>query len=137
MAQLPNTDNKIITESDRLVAILQEEIRKRGIIASGQLLKSVRVDEVDSNKIIVEFEDYGTFVDEGRKRGSFPPIRPIEDWIREKGIRVRRGQTIEQTAFAIATAIEKKGIKARPFIKGSVQKFEIEFHSQCWEQLLF
>lgn len=82
----------------------------------------------------IEMEDYGTYVDKGRKKGSQPPTEPILKWIKKKPVRLRdlkTGSFIKQTesklkglAFVIARNIKEKGIKETLFL---TQPFEKEF----------
>ena len=58
--------------------------------ATGNLIKSVR-SEIKNNKdegleLIIKYPEYGKYVDEGRKPGSFPPSDPIKKWCKVKGI---------------------------------------------------
>jgi hypothetical protein len=64
-------------------------IKKNNAVASGNLLKSLSYDvTVDSGvwSIVIEYADYGRFVDKGRNPGRFPPKKDIENWMRLKGI---------------------------------------------------
>lgn len=72
--------------------------------------------------LTIEIPAYGKFVDSGRKPGSkMPPIQPIKDWAKGKGIaqfRDKKGKYIsyDARAWLIAHKIGRDGIKARPFI---------------------
>ena len=84
-------------------------------------------------------ENYGKFVEEGRKAGAYVPIEPLEKWIRTKGIKVRKtfinsnGQKVSQfvkrtdasiksAAIAMSKSIAKKGIKEVPFMSAAMRK---------------
>ena len=85
-------------------------------------------------------EAYGSVVEEGRRVGATPPpIAPLEDWIRTKGIKVRKtfinsnGQkvsefvkktpeSIRSAAIAMSKSISKRGIKEVPFMSMAMQK---------------
>lgn len=82
-------------------------------------------------KLSISMPKYAEFVDSGRKPGSkFPPEKPIEDWIKQSGIKQFRVQKNWKTAgnkggrfisnksrlFLIRRAIARDGIKPRPFI---------------------
>ena len=64
-------------------------------------------------------EEYGEWVDKGRKKGKMPPQKEIFKWVQKKGIQFRdnRGKfkTYESTAWAIAKSIKKRGIPATDF----------------------
>ena len=81
----------------------------------------------------IEMNDYGTFVDEGRRAGKMPPVEAIEKWWTKRGlptplkIQVKRGikvynrsfkTTLEaRRAFAWGKAmnIKKHGFKAKGY----------------------
>ena len=67
--------------------------------------------------LIIVMPKYYKYVDSGRKVGSFPPIKPLMNWVTRYRISVPNGMTKKQFAYAIATNIKKRGIKPRPFIK--------------------
>lgn len=85
-------------------------------------------------------EAYGSVVEEGRRAGATPPkIAPLEEWIRTKGVKVRKtfinsnGQKVSQfvertdaniksAAIAISKSIGKRGIPAVPFMSRAMQK---------------
>lgn len=64
-------------------------IKENNAIASGNLLKSLTYDVYVENgvwNLVIEYEDYGRFVDKGRNPGKFPPKADIENWLRLKGL---------------------------------------------------
>jgi hypothetical protein len=72
-----------------IVAEMANIIKKNNAVASGNLLKSLTYDvTVDSGVwgLVIEYADYGRFVDKGRNPGRFPPKKDIENWMRLKGI---------------------------------------------------
>lgn len=46
----------------------------------------------------------------------------ILDWIKDRGIKARPGQTYEQMAFAIMRGIKENGIEPRPFMTEVINK---------------
>lgn len=75
--------------------------------ASGRLIKSLQskvVDTANAVNILIHSEDYLEYVDKGRKKGSFPPIKAIAKWARLKGIK-------QEAVYPIAKKIYKFGIK--------------------------
>lgn len=46
----------------------------------------------------------------------------ISDWIKDKGIRARPGQTYEQMTYLIMRGIREKGIEPRPFMTEVINK---------------
>jgi len=86
-----------------------------GMRASGQWAKELGEEVLESTaKLVgkVVGVHYTYYLQHGRKPGKRPPISVIKQWIKDKGIGVLdRKQTITSLAFAIATAIAKKGTK--------------------------
>ncbi len=76
---------------------------------TGALSNSFKPTQQDSN-LKISFLQYGEYVDSGRAPGKFPPVKPIQEWAKTKGIP-------GNAAWAIAKSIEKNGIKPRPFIQ--------------------
>jgi len=64
-------------------------------------------------------QEYGEWVDKGRKAGKNPPFSPLRKWVQDRRIQFRsnkgRFQTYDQTAWAIVKSIGKKGIPASNF----------------------
>jgi phosphopantothenoylcysteine synthetase/decarboxylase len=96
-----------------------KELRKANKDSSGRLIQSLdsRIkDTAGQVSILIESEDYLTYVDEGRKRGSFPPIRAISNWARLQGIS-------QEAVFPIAKSIYKFGIKPTNVLDKSENSF--------------
>ena len=99
-------------------------------------------------------EAYGSVVEEGRRAGATPPpIAPIDEWIRTKGVKVRRtfinsnGQKVSQfvertdasiksAAIAISKSIGKNGIKEVPFMSRAMQKAFDELPTELAEAIV-
>ena len=64
---------------------------------------------VKENNILLEFSNYGKWVDRGRKPGKMPPYKKLEGWVKEHGMP-------SSAAFPIARNIGKRGIPARPWL---------------------
>lgn len=77
------------------------------IDSTGRLRNSLEA-KIDEETLSMEFimEDYGQWVDEGRKRGKGAPVKSIDSWIRNKGLRLRdeNGQFIRKTEKNIRAA---------------------------------
>jgi hypothetical protein len=81
--------------------------------ATGNLIQSLDfkvIKDVDGLMLQILTAPYFQYVDEGRRPGKFPPIKPIKSWVKAKRIIVKN-QTLDQTAFVIARSISQKGIK--------------------------
>lgn len=72
--------------------------------STGNLIKSLKVDLKNVSELIISGEDYFEFVDKGRKKGSYVPIKELESWTKLKGIP-------SSAAYAINNKIFKFGIK--------------------------
>ena len=119
--KLPSVYQTIIDIFDEVVGDLKASAEEKGLDASGNLIASIRFEpkilgEVFQFKLLLP--DYYKWVDEGRKKGKFPPINAILDWMRSKGIvpRNTKGKRLKTTknslkslAFVIARGIAKKG----------------------------
>lgn len=99
-------------------------------LASGRLASSIEVRPADDG-FEVFAEDYYTWVENGRTRGAFPPIQPIMEWIKAKGLKPRGGTSTESFAYAIRYGLTKKAVDnpnikkpakspARPFLQEAI-----------------
>jgi hypothetical protein len=76
--------------------------------------------------------NYAQFVEEGRNPGSFTPIKPLMEWIVEKGIRPRKNgkfvstkgvqadQQIRSFAYAISKTNKRTGIEKTNFLEDAI-----------------
>lgn len=90
---------KILAENDKQV--------------TGNLIRSLDfkvIQQVDGLFLQILAAPYFKFVDEGRKPGKMPPVKPIQKWSERKGIKFNK-MSSRQTAFVIARSIGKKGIR--------------------------
>jgi len=103
-----------------VVRSLQTELKEQGHDASGSLLTSIE-NELKTNpdgfEIVVTFNDYGKFVNEGRRDGGKKvPISVLMEWIERKGIATGQKE-IKNAAFAIQRKIEQEGIPTKNSFK--------------------
>jgi hypothetical protein len=101
--------------SDRV----RHNIVQMGIDAGHALLNSVDWDvNEDGYDLIAEvfsLEQHALWIEEGRGPGPVP-VAPIIEWMMDKGISPREGETLEQAAHAIANHIAREGYEGRhPF----------------------
>ena len=95
-----------------IIASLQKELIEQGHQATGNLVNSFeqRVIEVP-NSIVIEIlmDEYGIYVNEGRKSGGKKvPINVLVEWIERKAI-VNGDKEVKSLAFAIQQTIHKEG----------------------------
>ena len=106
---------------DELKKNLIQELRRTKAIASGDLIKSLNIQiEKTADGIIISLasNDYITYVEKGRKRGKYAPVKELERWVRAKGIATDK-KKITSIAFAINNKIKKEGIKPRPVLENA------------------
>lgn len=124
-----------------VVAILKAKNKK----ATGKLLNSFSYKIIEDTQGLLSLGlfsdvDYAEFVDKGRLPGRMPPTKPIERWLKAKGIGDSKKQ--KGIAFAIARKIGRFGIKPTPFIGPVLDKIsrdltqEIERNKQLTQNLI-
>jgi len=101
---------------------------KNGSYASGRLFNSVEYKikiENSSIKLLLQLEDYWIHIENGRLAGKkMPPLSVIKKWMLHKGI-----ESKNNTAYLIARAISKRGIKPKPYLAESrkiVENYNID-----------
>lgn len=90
---------KILAENDKQV--------------TGNLIRSLDfkvIKDIDGAFLQILAAPYFKYVDEGRRPGRMPPIKPIKKWVENRGIKIKK-YTSQQSAFIIARSIGKRGIK--------------------------
>ena len=105
-----------------IIASLQKELLGQGHKATGNLINSFeqRVIELP-NSIVIEIlmDEYGIYVNEGRKTGGKKvPISVLVEWIERKAI-ASGDKEVKSLAFAIKNTIHKEGIPTKGSFKFS------------------
>lgn len=88
--------------------------------ATGNLIKSINYKLVETARGVqtqIYALDYLTYVDKGRRPGSYPPIKPLLAWARVKGLP-------EGAAYGAQKNIYKFGIKPTNVIKKTITMIE-------------
>ena len=100
---------------EQINAVLFATLRRLNL-GNSRLAKSVKIVlDKDSNAKVI-FKEYAIFIDKGRRSGAKPPpIQPILDWIRRKGI-IPTNISQEDLAYSVSRSIGIRGIKAKPFL---------------------
>ena len=110
---------------DIVTGIVQELIRA-GKKDTGNLINSIEynvLDTVDGVLLELNAPEYLKYIDEGRRPNSKqPPISAIIPWVRRKGIVVQGAKNERQSAFVIARAIGKNGIRPLNFLKPTIER---------------
>lgn len=116
--------NQLInTFGQDVIQEMKSELQSNGSIATSQLINSLNYKYATSlEKVLVQFlsEDYGKYIETGRKPGAYPPLSKIKQWCAVKGIPKR-------AALPIARKIYRFGIKPKPFLLKSVDKKKQDF----------
>lgn len=100
--------------------------------ASNDLKNSIRGIVQQNGKYIVisiELQDYWKFIEYGT-RPHFPPLSAIKKWISVKPVLPRplpsgKLPTANQLSYLIARKISKVGTKAHPFLKPTINDFDL------------
>lgn len=99
---------------------IKQELKSAGKSATGSLISNTRgTTKVSGSRIIFEATapEHYVFVDKGRRPGAKqPPVKPIQEWIKRKGL--------DLNAFAVARSIAKKGIKATNIYTSAISRFK-------------
>ena len=106
--------------------ILVRELLRAGKRASGQLVKSINYklkEEAEGYQLVIESEDYLKFVDEGRRRGTYPPIKPLINWTKIKGLPIGAAYGTQKNIF-------KFGIKPTNVIQRTIRAIETSNEEQ-------
>jgi hypothetical protein len=110
---------------DIVTGIVQELIRA-GKKDTGNLINSIDynvLETVDGVLLELNAPEYLKYIDEGRRPNSKqPPISAIIPWVRRKGIVVQGAKNERQSAFVIARAIGKNGIRPLNFLKPTIER---------------
>lgn len=114
------TPSKLKEFGKDYVKILAQEILRAGKNASGKLIKSLNYKlkkDGEAVLLVIESEKYLEFIDKGRRKGTYPPIKPLLEWTRIKGMN-------KGAAYAIQKSIFKFGIPPTNIISKVVNRFE-------------
>jgi hypothetical protein len=113
--------------------------------ATGGLINSIKVIQIQENNtdiLKVEMKDPNyKYVEEGRAKGKYVPIKAILKWMAQRGIGIRneKGQFVKDdaartaAAFRISNSIRVNGIRSTGFIE--IAKGRIEENKQIMRLL--
>lgn len=104
---------------------MKAQLQKMDGVLTGRLLESISYEVKETRTgytLQIYMEDYGQYVNSGRKKGSKqPPPAAMMNFVRQANIRPRKGQSLESVAFLIGRSIANNGIRPRPFIDKGLQ----------------
>lgn len=127
---MSNTQKALEKFGKYLVTESRKNLTRKNKNVKGKLYESLSYQVKESaNSFEFDFlmEDYGEWVDKGRKAGKNPPFSAIREWVENRKIQFRsnkgRFQTYDQTAWAVVKKIGRDGIEpsnfyTRPFNLG-------------------
>ena len=99
-------------------------------VKTGNLYNSIEVNyDAGNDRVVVTMADYWQFVNDGRKPGTYVPIKPLMDWIRHKGFNKNKSSgkfekfSIKGMAFGVSTNIKKFGIQKTEFYDNAFVDF--------------
>lgn len=101
---------------------IKQNLKAAGKDATGSLITgTMGTATIQGTRIVYEAKapEHYVFVDKGRRAGAKQtPTKPIEKWIKQKGL--------DLNAFAVARSIAKKGIKATNIYTNAIKEFKEE-----------
>lgn len=103
----------ISREAEEAARDMKQEMAQQGLAATSLLINSVKADPVDDlTWQVAPHVAYARYLHEGRKPGGkMPPWRAIQDWMK-----VKRLGTSRAAAWAVARAIQRRGVRSRDFL---------------------
>ena len=119
-----NTEKVLNDFGKSFVEYYQSLLLEEDKVASGDLFNSVRyIIDINDNSIEVSISllEYWKYIEHGRRSGTYPPIKKIEDWIIVKKINPYpyKGKipTIKQLSYLISRKIYERGVEPNPLFK--------------------
>jgi hypothetical protein len=107
------------TVAEKGAVDMKQELARQRISARSTLIDSVKADKVDDlTWTLGPHVSYARAVFEGRKPGGrMPPWQAIQQWAKDRQIGSDGG-----TAWAIARAIQRRGIRGRDYVTPVVDR---------------
>ena len=131
---------------NKTIKDLQDNLDRRGSDTTYKLRQSIAENLSDGLEITagsvyasISLEHYYEQVDQGRKRGSMPPVRDIRKWINDKGIGSNDKER-DGIAWAIAKKIAAEGTKGNHFYSdvmntSSINKLEKDINEAAGQDI--
>lgn len=121
---------------EKIAEETQALIKSKKKTVTGALYDSVTFQVETQGKVVslsLNMLEYGQFVNDGRKAGTFPNVGAIREWVRIKGITMKpksklpRDKEIKTLAYLIGRKIKKVGIKpVRIIPRVDIQAIKLE-----------
>lgn len=100
---------------DLIVQDAKATLKKKNKIATGNLYNSVKY-SIEDSSLSFQMEQYGKWVDRGRKPGKGIPVNDLKAWLKLKGID-------QSLSYVINKKIREKGIKGNFFFSAAYNKY--------------
>ena len=129
--QFSQTMIRVKIASFDLIDDIIEDLNTQKKNDTGGLAKSLKVEASELGGIIsVRFKakEHWKWVDQGRRKGSRPPVAPIQRWVTRK-LGISDESSAKSMAYAIARNIEKNGIQPTYIFRNNVDKFKSKLKS--------
>jgi len=84
-------------------------------VDTGTARAAINHERIGLDGYLIGAIEYFFFIEFGRKPGKNPPIQPIKDWLKRKGLD-------EGLAYPIAKKIGQQGIKPKPILRTTINK---------------
>ena len=133
----PEIYNALQQWAINVVTLAKANLQNAGRVATGTLYESIGYEITPDGDVLFSYEDYGDYVESGRKPGSrMPPVAPIAAWAKVKGLpqfRDKKGRFLsnEQRGWILAKAIARDGFRPVRFFSDAfdlaIQEYPEDF----------
>lgn len=106
----------------------------KNTLSDSDLYRELSVRSTSDGDLVFDImlNDYIQYIENGRRKGAkFPPIEPIIQWCRKKGL-----PTDNSTIFLIRRAISRDGIAARPIMARVFDELDMNWNDG-WADHIF
>lgn len=102
-------------------------------LTNSDIYKTLSVRATNDGDLVFDIilNDYIQYIESGRRKGAkFPPVEPIVEWCRKKGI-----PTDNSTVFLIRRAISRDGIKPRGILAHVFEEFDRNWNDGAADEI--
>lgn len=102
-------------------------------LVDGRIFQEIETDVEDVELVNLLVNDYITYIESGRRPGTYPPPNVIAEWCQRRGI-----PSDNRTVYLICRSIYEKGIPARPIFDGNGGVWDmIDKEWSTWSEVIF
>lgn len=102
-------------------------------LVDGRIFQEIETDVEDVELVNLLVNDYITYIESGRRPGTYPPPNVIAEWCQRRGI-----PSDNTTVYLICRSIYEKGIPARPIFDGNGGVWDmIDKEWSTWSEVIF